>query len=114
MHHYNYESEIFDNYQALAEKHPSVAAELLDEFGEGKWQDSELCWYPSKEDFAIYEVEDGWYSNHELATTDFNGAPNLLDFLDFKDLGNALVNTWDDSCNFETQSGEIVTTSYGW
>lgn len=31
-----------------------------------------------------------------------------------KALGSALVETWDSSCNFETKSGEIVTTSYGW
>lgn len=111
---YYYEDEIFDNYQALAEKHPSVAAELLYEFGEGEWQDSELYWYPSEEDFAIHEVKDGWYSDIELATTDFRGAPNLLDFINFKALGNALVETWASSYYFETKSGEIVAAKYGW
>ena len=110
---YYYENEIFDNYQALAAKHPSAAAELLYAFNEGEWQNSELCWYPSEKDFAVYEVVNGWYSSIPL-TTDFNGAPNLLDFIDFEGLGSALVETWDDSRNFETKSGEIVTTSYGW
>lgn len=111
---YYYENETFDNYQDLAKKHPDAAAELLNEFGEGEWQNSELYWFPSEEDFAIYEVVDGWYSTFPPITTNFNGAPNLLDFIDFKGLGSALVNTWDDSCNFETKSGEIVTTGYGW
>lgn len=110
---YSYENEIFDNYKSLAATYPNVAAELLDEFGEGKWQDSDLYYYPSENDFAIYEIVDGWYSTIQL-DTDFNGAPNLLDFIDFEGLGRALVETWDASCNFETKSGEIVTTSYGW
>ena len=112
---YYYENEIFENYQAFAAKHPNTAAALLEEFGEGKWQDSYLYWYPTEEDFAMYEVEDGWYSNFQLnQSTDFNGAPNLLNFIDFEGLGSALVETWDNSCNFETTSGEIVTTDYGW
>lgn len=107
--------EIFSNYQALATKHPNTAAALLDEFGEGEWQDSYLYWYPTEEDFAMYEFEDGWYSNHNLnQSTDFRGAPNPLNFIDFKSLGEALVETWDNSCNFEADNGEIVTTSYGW
>lgn len=110
----NYEQEIFDNYQALAAKHPSIASKLLEEFGEGEWQDSELCWYPNEEDFAMYEVEDGWYSTFQLNQyTDFNGAPNLLNFLDFKSLGSALVETWDNSCHFEANDGEIVSTEVG-
>lgn len=114
---YYYENEFFENYQDLAKKHPSAAAELLHEFGEGKWQESELCWYPSKKDFAIYEVEDGWYSdiNIKLIMTNFRGgAPNLLDFIDFDALGSALIEMWDSSYYFETTSGEIVTTKYGW
>lgn len=109
----NYEQEIFSNYQALAAKHPNTAA-LLYEFGEGEWQNSELYWYPTEEDFAMYEVEEGWYSNFQLnQSIDFNGAPNLLNFLDFKSLGSALVDTWDNSCHFETNNGEIVSTEVG-
>lgn len=103
---YYYENEIFENYQAFAAKHPDAAAELLNKFSEGKWQDSKLCWYPSEEDFAVYEIEDGWYSSIPW-TADFNGAPNLLDVLDFVALGRALAENWDDSCNFEANNGEI-------
>lgn len=110
----NYEQEIFSNYQALAAKHPNTAAALLYEFGEGEWQNSELYWYPTEEDFAMYEVEEGWYSNFQLnQSIDFNGAPNLLNFLDFKSLGSALVDTWDNSCHFEANNGEIVSTGVG-
>lgn len=108
-----YDEEIFNNYQELATKHPGVAAELLDKVGEGEWQESELYWYSNKENFAKHEVADGWYSDIELTTTDFKGAPDLLDFISFRALGNALVETWDDSYYFETKSGEIVAAKYG-
>lgn len=109
----DYEEEIFNNYKEFAAKHPKAAAELLEEFGEGEWQNNDLYWYPSEKDFAIYEIVDGWYSNIELSTTDFRGAPNPLNFIDFKSFGEALVDSYDETCNFETTDGEIVTTGYG-
>lgn len=63
----DYKEEILDNYQELAAKHPKAAAELLDKFGEGKWQEYTLCWYPNKEDFAKFEVEEGWYRDVDLS-----------------------------------------------
>lgn len=110
----DYQEEILDNYQELAAKHPKAAAEVLDKFGEGKWQEYALCWYPSEEDFAMYEMIDGWYSSTDLGQfSDFRGAPNPLNFIDYKALGKALVETWDENCNFETDDGEIVTTGWG-
>ena len=124
----NYKEEIFDNYQDLATKHPKAAAELLNKFGEGKWQDYDLCWYPSEEDFAKFEVEEGWYRDVDLSSveltqpSDFPKIPNLLDFInlpdlksfiDFKSFGKALMETWDDPDKFETTDGEIVTSSWG-
>lgn len=110
----NYEDEVFDNYQALAAKHPNTAAALLDKFGEGEWQDSYLYWYLSEEDFAMYEMVDGWYSKLNLRQSSyFGGAPNPLDFIAFKALGKALLDTWDDTAYFEADNGEIVTTGVG-
>lgn len=109
-----YEYESFNNFKELAAKHPKAAAELLEKFNEGEWQDNDLYWYPSEEDFAIYEIVDGWYSNLGLNQfVDFNGAPNPLNFIDFKSFGDVLIDSYDPTCNFETNNGEIVTTGYG-
>lgn len=111
---YYYGNEILENYQDLAKKHPNAAAELLNEFGEGEWQNSELYWFPSEEDFAMYEMIDGWYSSTDLGQfSDFRGTPNPLNFIDYKALGEALVENWDETCNFKTDDGEIVTTGWG-
>lgn len=48
--------------------------------------------FDSLEDFAIYEVEDGWYSTLEL-NHDYHGAPNLLEYINYKALGAALSQT---------------------
>lgn len=124
----DYQEEILDNYQELAAKHPKAAAELLDKFGEGKWQEYALCWYPSEEEFAKFEVEEGWYRDVDLSdveltqSSDFVKTPNLLDFInlpdlrnfiDFKSFGKALMETWDDPDKYETTDGEIVTSSWG-
>lgn len=109
-----HEYESFNNYKELAAKHPKAAAALLEEFDEGEWQNNDLYWYPSEEDFAMYEMVDGWYSSNGLGQfSDFKGAPNPLNFIDYKALGKALVGSWDKHCNFETDDGEIVTTGWG-
>lgn len=63
--------------------------------------------FDSLEDLAIYEVDDGWYSNLEL-DRDYNGAPNLSYFVDYKALGTALSQKWDDSCNCVLSDGRVV------
>ena len=63
--------------------------------------------FDSLEYLAIYEVDDGWYSNLEL-DRDYNGAPNLWYFVDYKALGTALSQTWDDSCNCVLSDGRVV------
>lgn len=110
----DYREEILDNYQELKTKHPRVAAELLDKFGEGRWQEYAIFYYPTKEDYAAYELEDGWYADFGLnENTDFYGAPNLLDHIDFASLADALIDTWDDSSKYQTESGEIVASAWG-
>ena len=63
--------------------------------------------FDSIQDFAIYEVEDGWYSTLELVN-DYHGAPNLLNYIDYQALGAALSQTWDESCNYVLSDGRVV------
>lgn len=110
---YNYEH--FKNLDELKQKHYGVASRLLEYASdpEGDWTTEDIYLYNSPENFARYEVEDGWYSTS--ITPDYNGAPSLYDHIDYASLANALINSWDESINYHDElTGFILTTSYGW
>lgn len=104
----------YDNFDELKQYNPSLAKELLEQFDNGEWQKNQLFVYESLEDFAYYELTEGWYANLGLDKAAYNGAPNPLDFIDLKALGNALSRSWDESCYYVSTNGEIVETDYGW
>lgn len=107
-----YEIKTYDNLEELKQENKELVERLLKEFDEGDWSDNQLYVYPSLEDFAIYEVEEGWYS--EAIKEDYNGAPNLLDYIDYEALGNALKDSWDDSCYYyDEETDYVVSTAYG-
>ena len=107
-----YEIKTYDNLEELKQENKELVERLLKEFDEGDWSDNQLYVYPSLEDFAKYEVEDGWYSNS--IKEDYNGAPDLLDYVDFESLGNALKDSWDDSCYYHDEETDcVVSTAYG-
>lgn len=109
-----YASTWYDDSNDLKQDNPSLAEELVEEFGDGEWQENQLFVYESLEDYAYYELTEGWYANLGLDKADYNGAPNPLDFIDLKALGNALSRSWDESCHYVSTNGEIVETDYGW
>ena len=63
--------------------------------------------FDSLEDFAIYEIEDGWYSSFDLEH-DWRGAPNPLDYIDYQALGTALSLRWDESCHGVLSDGRVL------
>ena len=110
---YNYEH--FKNLDELKQKHYGVATRLLEYASdpEGDWTTEDIYLYNSPEDFARYEVEDGWYSTSVV--TDYRGAPPLYNHIDYASLANALINSWDKSINYHDElTGFILTTSCGW
>ena len=74
----------YDNFAELEKDNPSLAKELLEAFDNGKWQKTQLFVYESLEDYAYYELTDGWYADKHLDQKDYNGAPNPIDFIDLK------------------------------
>lgn len=98
-----------EGYKELKEYEPEIAQHLLDKYGEGGWQNSTLTVFDTLEDFAIHEVEDGWYN---LSGMTFNGAHDLLNFIDYEALGEALMNTWDETLH-ECYGEKVITTDYG-
>lgn len=104
---------ILKSYTELFERDEELAKELIEKVGSGEWQENEIYYYEDEEEYADYELTEGWYADLSL-DRDYNFAPNPLDYIDLSGLGNALVRNWDDSCNFRASTGEILTTSCGW
>ena len=104
---------ILKSYAELFERDEELAKELIEKVGSGEWQENKIYYYEDEEEFAEYEITDGWYADLRL-DRDYNGAPNPLDYIDLSGLGDALVRNWDDNCNFRASTGEILTTSCGW
>ena len=104
---------ILKSYAELFERDEELAKELIEKVGSGEWQENEIYYYEDEEEFAEYDLTEGWYADLRL-DRDYNFAPNPLDYIDLSGLGDALVRNWDDSCNFRASTGEILTTSCGW
>lgn len=107
----------FDNFQDFAEGFPDQAKELLDNVEEGDWQNNEIHFYESPDDYADYQVREGWYAsivNCDLAVVDYYGAPSLYDAIDFDELGQNLIDLADRTCVFATSKNEVIETGFGW
>ncbi len=62
------------------------------------WKESRIYYYPSLQDFAIHEVMDGLYDNFfHFSGTDYHGAPDLTNFINYNKLGIMLMQTADSS-----------------
>lgn len=110
----DYARSWYDNFDDLQANDPSLSKELLEMFDDGEWKNDQLFVYESLEDYAYYELTEGWYADKHLDQKDYNGAPNPMDFIDLKALGLQLSRTWDESCHYLTKDNWVVETSYGW
>lgn len=93
-----YDVEIFVDFKSFSKAHPEIAERFSEEMDCSNIDYINL--YPTLEDYAIYEVEYGWYSELCPNQSDFRGAPNIFYFIDYEELGNALKNTWDESIHW--------------
>ena len=98
------------NYKCFNNK---LAKELVNEVEDGGWKDNELYFYPTLEDYAMYELHDGWYINYNF-NDDYNGAPNPLDYIDMEKFGKDLIDSGDESATHQFSNDSVITTSYGW
>ncbi|WP_323709377.1 hypothetical protein [Mammaliicoccus sciuri] len=107
---------VYNDFTEFEKENKELSKELLDVKGKGEWQQEEIYFHKSLVDFAEYEVTDGWYSDlFGNMMTDFNEAPNLFEYIDYEELGNDLIYSWDNSINYYSEvSNKVVTTSYGW
>ncbi|MDE9903675.1 hypothetical protein O0H36_02085 [Staphylococcus pseudintermedius] len=59
-----------------------------------------------KQEFAEYELSDGWYC--DLFKSDYNGSPNPLDFIDYDEFGDELINSWDNNIHILLSNNNIL------
>lgn len=116
----NYEYTDYDNFDELMDCDSQTANLLLKELdldesdiGKETWMNEQLMVHPTVEEYAIYELIDGWYQNHNLGGS-FDGAPNPIEYIDLDALGRDLIDTGDSSVCLLLPNGKVVTTSYGW
>ena len=102
----------FNNFKELMEYDSEMAQELLKENGKGKWQEEEIYYHVTIEDYAEHELYDGWYAG--TFRDDYNGAPDPLDFINLKEFGESLADSWDDGTNYKTSHEEVLQTTYVW
>lgn len=108
-----YDSETYDNFEEFKDSRPDLAKKLLSDVDEGEWMNEQIYYYPTIEDFAIYELTEGWYIDYIKSDTDLRGAPDPLDYIDYEAFGEALTRNWDGSIYWS--DGEcVVSTNYGW
>lgn len=116
----NYKYTDYDNFDELMDCDSQTANLLLkkldldeSDIGKEAWMNEQLIVYPNVEEYAIYELIDGWYQNCNLGGS-FNGAPNPIDYIDLDALGVDLVDADDSTCCQLLPNGKVVTTTYGW
>ena len=116
----NYKYTDYDNFDELMDCDSQTANLLLKELdldesdiGKEPWMDELIIVYPNVEEFAVYELIDGWYQNHNLGGN-FGDAPNPIEYIDLDSFGDDLIDTGDSSITRLLPNGKVVTTNYGW
>ena len=104
--------EIFNNFKELMEYDSKLAQELLKEKGKGKWQEEEIYYHESTEDFAEHELYAYWYI--ETFRDDYDGISNPLDFINLEEFGKSLVRNWHENAYWQADDNRVLETPYGW
>ena len=102
----------FNNFKKLMEYDSELAQDLLKEKGKGKWQEEEIYYHVTIEDYAEHELYDGWYAG--TFRDDYNGAPDPLDFINLKEFGESLADIWDETAYWQADDNRVLETPYGW
>lgn len=96
------------DYRARTYTIDEIPADIAQKIDDIDFDEFDYCQvFDNLADFAIYEIEDGWYSSFDL-DYDWHGAPNPLDYIDYQALGAALSLRWDESCNGVLSDGRVL------
>ena len=112
----SYEYENYDNLEQLEKVDSKLANELVRYSWSKDWENEDFLVFPNEVEFAKYELEDGWYEGLGLEVvqgTEYRGAVNPFNYIDYKRLADDLIKNWDRSLYYASDEGKIVRTSYG-
>lgn len=111
---YDYDS--FWGFEELKAAKPKIAEILTAKFDAGDWQKQEIHVYADVKVFGMSELMNGIYqsltysANHHLKNSN---VPNFLEYINFKKLGEDLVESYGEKYVFVTKSGIVVQTHVG-
>ena len=112
----SYKYESYDNLEELKKVDPKLANELSWYAWSEDWKNEDFLVFPNEVEFAKYELEDGWYEGLGLEVvqgTEYEGAVNPFNYIDYKKLADDLIKNWDRSLYYASDDGKVVRTSYG-
>lgn len=96
----------YETYEDLRESEPKIYEELSREY-DTEEDGSGFYVYDSLEDFAYYEVTEGYLFGEPDVFTD-NGPLALEAYIDFESLGEDLSHIADSSVYFFSSTGKVV------
>lgn len=101
-----YTYQLYWNIEELKEINEKLAEQITNVFDEKRLKETEIFVYPSLEDFAKYEVEDGFYI--EIIDKDYDEAYDLLECINYQALGEKLKEKWDESSHYYDENTDTV------
>lgn len=106
-----YTVQIYENIEELKEINENLVEKITNVFNEETLKESEIFIYPTLEDFAKYEVEDGFYI--EIIDKDYDEAYDLLECINYVALGEKLKQKWDkDSHYYDEETDTVIFINY--
>lgn len=111
-----YKYDTYDDFNDLKAAKPKLAEILTSEFYDGDWQGEEIYVYPDVKTYGMSELMDGVYQclTHTVDQHLKNSTvPNFLEYINFKKLGEDLVESYGEKYVFVTKSGIVVQTHVG-
>jgi hypothetical protein len=107
----------FANFEEMKSKYPELSESLLQSVGEGEWQNRELYVYYSFEDFAKYDIYNGWFSSLQVVCARYDSVSqnpmNPFNYIDLRRFGKAVFERIHKSYVW-TDGNRIVYTKFKW
>lgn len=103
-----YDYETFENFAELKKTFPKLASDMEDSFDDLDELGDSFSVFPTPTDYALYQLQYGWYSEMGFGYTNFNGAPNPIDWMDLDSFGKRLAETGDPTAVWISSNRKMI------